>query len=80
MGDSETCRVLCNGCADGEEAAACDADCQQRIDGLSSGLDLDSCPNELAAVGACLEAAGCFGQSCDLAFLTWFTCVGVPSI
>lgn len=75
-GDSETCRVICNGCADGDEAAACDADCQGRIDELSLGLDLDSCPDELAIVGECLEATGCIGQSCDSAFLAWITCAG----
>ena len=75
-GDSETCRVICNGCADGDEAAACDADCQGRIDELSLGLDLDSCPDELAIVGECLEATGCMGQSCDPAFLAWITCAG----
>jgi hypothetical protein len=78
-GDSETCRVICNGCADREEADACNVDCQSRIDSVSSGLDLDSCPDELAAVGECLEAAGCFGQSCDPAFFAWFTCVGALS-
>jgi len=75
-GDSQTCRVICNGCADGDEAAACDADCQGRIDELSSGLDLDSCPDELQVLGECLEATGCVGQSCDVAFLAWIGCAG----
>jgi hypothetical protein len=75
-GDSETCRVICNSCASGDEAAACNADCQGRIDELSAGFDLDACPDELAALGECLEATGCVGQSCDLAFLAWISCTG----
>lgn len=79
VGETETCRVLCNACADGDEALGCDADCQRRIAGLSVGFDLDSCPEELAIVGECLGATGCVGQSCDSVFLLWLTCTGAVS-
>ena len=42
-------------------------------------VDLDRCPNELNALGACLGNNGCDTNACDDEYTAWASClVGFP--
>lgn len=68
------CATLCNSCAM-DEMGACTNACEQQLDSLGGFVDLDSCPNQLSALGDCFENNGCDTDACDNEYSAWFTCV-----
>jgi hypothetical protein len=79
-GSASFCDTLCNNC--GEAEAECVSQCNQGI-GDPGGVDLASCPAELATLGACVEANGCQSAiaQCSSQLQEWVLCVagvGIP--
>ena len=69
------CGTLCEAC-NPDQASACSSACESQIIGsLPGGINLDSCPNELGAVGECLGANDCNSDNCDSQLSTWVSCI-----
>lgn len=71
------CGTLCNSCA-GPGAEQCAQECEDQITQIPGGIDFDSCPTELNALGNCLGANDCDGESCQNEYTSWFTCLISP--
>lgn len=68
------CGTLCSAC-NPDQSQLCGSECEAQLGSLPGSVNLDSCPNELNAVGECLGANDCDSESCDSQLTTWVSCI-----
>ncbi|MGB8221844.1 MAG: hypothetical protein WCF10_04615 [Polyangiales bacterium] len=69
------CGTLCDACG-GDQVADCESSCGNYLSGGAlGGINLDSCPGEAQAWGACLGANNCDSGACDTEITAWATCL-----
>ena len=74
---SSLCSTLCGACSSG--VADCVSGCESELGQLPSGIDINSCPNELDALASCLGANSCDSNACNSELTAWSICiVGIP--
>jgi len=71
---SSFCATLCESCGGGA-SAQCASECEASFDQAGSGIDFDSCPSELNALGNCLGANNCNNDQCGPQFTAYIICV-----
>jgi len=77
-GNSGFCGTLCQACSGGQ-TADCASACESYISGGAiGGIDLNQCPSEAQAWGACLGANDCNDAACNTEINAWATCLFTP--
>ena len=69
------CAALCGNC--GDSTAQCQSGCESGF-GSSTGLDFDSCTNELNAFSSCVDGTNScltFATECGQEYVGWIECV-----
>ncbi|MDH4281824.1 MAG: hypothetical protein OEV36_04165 [Myxococcales bacterium] len=71
------CGTLCAACG-GDQVAQCASSCESQTADLGGTINLDRCPSQAEAWGACLGANGCNSNACSSQITAWATCIVTP--